>query len=171
MTSAGRVLARCLRLSFSISDKPVMFMFMFSVMPPTTTCYSNEIREKKKNKRVSNIGIIVTQMEQVSDLMIQHCVYCHVMSFEGGWKAAETTQSSHLRGVHVAGRSWLHRIYCVLGAGSQLTGHTSSTTPTYLSLSSLVMVWRRAETPRDGSRHHVWLDSLVGPCAVCGAIR
>lgn len=46
-----RVLARCLRL-VSISDKPVMFVFMFKchVMPPTTTCYSNEIRGKKKTK-------------------------------------------------------------------------------------------------------------------------
>ena len=54
--------------------------------------YSNE--RVKKNKRVSNIGIIImrttTQMEhlqkQVSDLMIQHCVYCHVTSFKGRWR-------------------------------------------------------------------------------------
>lgn len=85
--------------------------------------------------------------------------------------AVDAAQSGHSRGVHVVGRSWLHRIYCMLCVGSQLTSHTSSTaTPAYLSLSSLVMVWRWAETPRDGSRHHVWLDSLVGPCAVRGAI-
>lgn len=104
--------------------------------------------------------------------MIQHFVYCHVTSFREWAEAADTTSSSHLRGVRVVGRSWLHRIYCILRVGSQLTSHTNDTaTPAYLSLSSLVMVWRRAETPRDGSRHHVWLDSLVGPCAVRGAIR
>jgi len=163
VTSAGTGVGEMLTPAFNLRQTGHVHV-QCHVMPPTTTCYSNEIRGKK-NKRVYNIGIIVTQIEQVSDLMIQHCVYCHVMS-SGGGSRRRTPPSP------VVGRSWLHRIYCVLCVGSQLTSHTSSTaTPTHLSLSSLVMVWRRAETPRDGSRHHVWLDSLVGPCAIRGAIR
>jgi len=55
---------------------------------------------------------------------------------------------------------------------SQVNASTRVALPlAYSLLSSLVVVRRRAEAPRDGRWHRVWRGGLVRPCPVRSAVR